>query len=149
MCLKNEPRFDDDEANLQREVEESLKDVHATHQGTLPPVVFREPNLGEVNQFQRRKPKTTDPTGPSIHHEDEKATRTDVETDTEELLTYTEKSGEEVSNTVVLVSVAVACSGRCTLGESVVFLFSASEGLSLKNWSPKLKSLARCCREDK
>nr|GEZ15075.1 hypothetical protein [Tanacetum cinerariifolium] len=112
--LENEPGFDNDEANLQRAVEESLKDVHATHRGTLPPVVFREPDSGRrqplpekkstTDQYilQRRKPKTTDPTGPSIHHEDEKATHADVETDTEELLTYTEKSGEEVSNTVVL-----------------------------------------------
>nr|GFA48984.1 hypothetical protein [Tanacetum cinerariifolium] len=43
---ENEPRFDDEEANLQRAVEESLKDVHATHQGPLPPVVFREPDSG-------------------------------------------------------------------------------------------------------
>nr|GFC65591.1 hypothetical protein [Tanacetum cinerariifolium] len=32
---------------------------------------------------------------------------------------------------------------------AVVFSFSALEGLSLKNRLPKLKSLARCCREDK
>nr|GFA68143.1 hypothetical protein [Tanacetum cinerariifolium] len=43
---ENEPRLDDEEANLQRAVEESLKDVHATHRGPLPPVVFREPDFG-------------------------------------------------------------------------------------------------------
>nr|GEW60007.1 E-beta-farnesene synthase [Tanacetum cinerariifolium] len=43
---ENEPRFDDKEANLQRAMEESLKDVHATHRGLLPPVVFREPDSG-------------------------------------------------------------------------------------------------------
>nr|GFB41700.1 E-beta-farnesene synthase [Tanacetum cinerariifolium] len=52
--------------------------------------------------LQRCTPKTADPTGPSIHHEDEKAIRADGETNTKELLTHTEKSGEEVSNTVVL-----------------------------------------------
>ncbi|GKA47582.1 retrovirus-related pol polyprotein from transposon TNT 1-94 [Tanacetum coccineum] len=52
--------------------------------------------------FQRRIPETAEPTGPSIHHEDEKVTLADVETDTEELLIPIEKSGEEVSNTVVL-----------------------------------------------
>nr|GEY54369.1 reverse transcriptase domain-containing protein [Tanacetum cinerariifolium] len=135
----NEPRLDDEEANLQRAVEESLKDVHATHRGPLPPVVFREPNFrrrqphpevqgkgkGEVTKeqvahsfldlntpkkksttdqyiLQRRKPKTIDPTGPSTHHEDEKATHADVETNTEELLTHTEKSGKEISNKLVL-----------------------------------------------
>ncbi|GJR85623.1 reverse transcriptase domain-containing protein, partial [Tanacetum coccineum] len=43
---ENEPRIDDEEADLQRAVEESLKDVHATHRGPLPPVVFREPDSG-------------------------------------------------------------------------------------------------------
>ncbi|GKD38809.1 hypothetical protein Tco_1259016, partial [Tanacetum coccineum] len=47
-------------------------------------------------------PETVEPTGPSIHQEDEKVTLAEVETDTEELLIPTEKSGEEVSNTVVL-----------------------------------------------
>ncbi|GJW96564.1 hypothetical protein Tco_0178372 [Tanacetum coccineum] len=136
---ENEPRFDDEEADMQRSVEESLKDVHAAHQGPLPPVVFREPDsrrrqpLPEVQGkgkekvieeqvvhtlldlntpkkksttdqyiFQRRTLVTAEPTGPSIHHQDEKATLADVETDTEELLIPTENSGEEVSNTVVL-----------------------------------------------
>nr|GEW17323.1 retrovirus-related Pol polyprotein from transposon TNT 1-94 [Tanacetum cinerariifolium] len=111
---ENEPKFDNEEVNLQRVVEESLKDVHATHRGPLPQVVFREPDSGRCQPLPKKKsttdqyilqrctPKTADLTGPSIHHEDEKATRADVETDTEELLTHTEKSGEEVSNTVVL-----------------------------------------------
>ncbi|GKE61147.1 hypothetical protein Tco_1511514, partial [Tanacetum coccineum] len=47
-----------------------------------------------------RTPVTAEPTGPSIHRQDEKATIADVETDTEELLIPTENSGEEVSNTV-------------------------------------------------
>nr|GEU53319.1 hypothetical protein [Tanacetum cinerariifolium] len=111
---KNEPRFDDEEANLQREMEESLKDVHATHRGPLPPVVFREPDSGRCQPLpesttgqyilQRCTPKNADPTGPSTHHEVEKDTRADVETDTEELLTHTEKSGKEMSNTVVLAT---------------------------------------------
>ncbi|GJW52265.1 hypothetical protein Tco_0093616 [Tanacetum coccineum] len=42
----NEPRFDDEEDDVQKAVEESLKDVHAAHQGPLPPVVFREPDSG-------------------------------------------------------------------------------------------------------
>ncbi|GJW32135.1 retrovirus-related pol polyprotein from transposon TNT 1-94, partial [Tanacetum coccineum] len=85
---ENEPRFDDEEADIQRAMEESLKDVHAAPRGLLPPVVFREPDSG------RRQPL------PEV--EDEKATLADVETDTEELLISTENSGEEVSNTVVL-----------------------------------------------
>nr|GEV89821.1 hypothetical protein [Tanacetum cinerariifolium] len=89
---------------------ESLKDVYATHRGPLPPKFFREPDsrrrqpLSEVldKGKRRRTPKTADPTGPSTHHEDKKATRPDIKTDTEELLTHIEKSGEEMSNTVVL-----------------------------------------------
>ncbi|GKF08326.1 hypothetical protein Tco_0042550, partial [Tanacetum coccineum] len=42
-----EPRFGDEEADMQREVEESLKDVHAAHQGSLPSVVIREPESGK------------------------------------------------------------------------------------------------------
>ncbi|GJY35479.1 E-beta-farnesene synthase [Tanacetum coccineum] len=45
----NEPRFGDEEDDLQKAVEESLKDVHAAHQGPLPPVVIREP---ESEKFQ-------------------------------------------------------------------------------------------------
>nr|GFC55479.1 hypothetical protein [Tanacetum cinerariifolium] len=37
-----EPRFDDEEADIQRAVEESLKSVHDAPQGPLPPVVIRE-----------------------------------------------------------------------------------------------------------
>ncbi|GJW21839.1 hypothetical protein Tco_0032461 [Tanacetum coccineum] len=91
---ENEPRFDDEEADMQRAVEESLKVVHAAHRGPLPPVVFREPDSGDVNHFQRFRVRERE--------EDEKVTLAEVETDTEELLIPTEKSGEEVSNTVVL-----------------------------------------------
>ncbi|GJY84707.1 retrovirus-related pol polyprotein from transposon TNT 1-94 [Tanacetum coccineum] len=43
----NEPRFGDEEADLQKAVEESLKDVHAAQQGPLLPVVIREPKFGK------------------------------------------------------------------------------------------------------
>ncbi|GJZ60641.1 hypothetical protein Tco_0616457, partial [Tanacetum coccineum] len=45
----NEPRFGDKEDDLQKAVEESLKDVYAAHQGLLPLVVIREP---ESKKFQ-------------------------------------------------------------------------------------------------
>ncbi|GJW21991.1 hypothetical protein Tco_0032613 [Tanacetum coccineum] len=44
---ENEPRLDDEEADTQRAIEESLKDVHDAHRGLLPPVVIREPNSGK------------------------------------------------------------------------------------------------------
>ncbi|GJU90664.1 hypothetical protein Tco_1303087 [Tanacetum coccineum] len=45
--LVNEPKFGDKEADMQKAVEESLKDVHAAHQGPLPSVVIREPESGK------------------------------------------------------------------------------------------------------
>nr|GEW02418.1 retrovirus-related Pol polyprotein from transposon TNT 1-94 [Tanacetum cinerariifolium] len=41
---KREPRFDDEEADMQRAVEEILKSVHDAHRGLLPPVVIKEPD---------------------------------------------------------------------------------------------------------
>ncbi|GKA20988.1 retrovirus-related pol polyprotein from transposon TNT 1-94 [Tanacetum coccineum] len=42
-----EPMYGDEEADTQREIEESLKEVHDAHQGPLPPVVIREPDSGK------------------------------------------------------------------------------------------------------
>ncbi|GKD38447.1 retrovirus-related pol polyprotein from transposon TNT 1-94, partial [Tanacetum coccineum] len=44
---ENEPRIGDEEADLQKAVEESLKEVHSARQGPLPPVVIREPESGK------------------------------------------------------------------------------------------------------
>ncbi|GJR69534.1 hypothetical protein Tco_0015599 [Tanacetum coccineum] len=43
----NEPRIGDEEADMQKAVEKSLKEVHAARQGPLPPVVIREPESGK------------------------------------------------------------------------------------------------------
>ncbi|GKG08894.1 hypothetical protein Tco_0334726, partial [Tanacetum coccineum] len=40
-------KFGNEEVDLQKAVEESLKDVHAAHQGPLPSVVIREPESGK------------------------------------------------------------------------------------------------------
>ncbi|GKA68817.1 hypothetical protein Tco_0768734, partial [Tanacetum coccineum] len=42
-----EPLYGDEEADTQRAIEESLKEVHGEHRGPLPPVVFREPDSGK------------------------------------------------------------------------------------------------------
>ncbi|GKA76837.1 monodehydroascorbate reductase [Tanacetum coccineum] len=47
--LENEPRIGDEEADLQKAVEESLKELHSARQGPLPPMVIREP---ESRKFQ-------------------------------------------------------------------------------------------------
>ncbi|GJX25190.1 hypothetical protein Tco_0231486 [Tanacetum coccineum] len=42
-----EPEFGDLEADTQRVIEESLKDAHGAPRGPLPPVVFRETDIGK------------------------------------------------------------------------------------------------------
>nr|GFA82484.1 hypothetical protein [Tanacetum cinerariifolium] len=54
--LEREPRFDDEKADMQREVEESLKSVHDAHRGLLPQVVFREPNSGKFQPLLEAGP---------------------------------------------------------------------------------------------
>ncbi|GJR69479.1 hypothetical protein Tco_0015544 [Tanacetum coccineum] len=71
----NEPRFSDEEADMQKAVEESLKDVYATHQGLLPLVVIRKPesrkfqSLLEVQGKGKEKRRTLTATEPSGHEE--------------------------------------------------------------------------------
>ncbi|GJU20029.1 E-beta-farnesene synthase [Tanacetum coccineum] len=69
---ENEPRIGDEEADLQKAVEESLKEVHSARQGALPPVVIREPESGKFQPlpevqdqyiFQRCTSTQTEPTG--------------------------------------------------------------------------------------
>ncbi|GJZ05320.1 retrovirus-related pol polyprotein from transposon TNT 1-94 [Tanacetum coccineum] len=45
--LKLELVYGDEEANTQRAIEESLKEVHDAHRGPLPPMVIREPDSGK------------------------------------------------------------------------------------------------------
>nr|GFB46062.1 hypothetical protein [Tanacetum cinerariifolium] len=54
---EKEPRFDDEEADVQRALEESLKSIYDAPQGPLPPVVIREPE------------RTSTPTGSSSQDE--------------------------------------------------------------------------------
>ncbi|GJR94133.1 hypothetical protein Tco_0266307 [Tanacetum coccineum] len=53
----NEPRFGDKEADLQKAVEESLKDVHAAYQGLHPLVVIREPESGKFQPLPKVRGK--------------------------------------------------------------------------------------------
>nr|GFA06835.1 hypothetical protein [Tanacetum cinerariifolium] len=47
-CIpEKEPRFDDEETDVQRALEESLKSIYDTPRGPLPPVVIREPESGK------------------------------------------------------------------------------------------------------
>ncbi|GJX00529.1 hypothetical protein Tco_0184442, partial [Tanacetum coccineum] len=57
-----EPRIDDEEAIVQKVLEESMKDAYPSHRGPLPPVVFRELDSGKLQPLpERRTPATADP----------------------------------------------------------------------------------------
>nr|GEU82041.1 hypothetical protein [Tanacetum cinerariifolium] len=58
---KKEPRFDDEEADIQREVEESLKSVHDAPRGPLPSVTPKKVCPAEQYIFQRHTPASTEP----------------------------------------------------------------------------------------
>nr|GEU62597.1 reverse transcriptase domain-containing protein [Tanacetum cinerariifolium] len=77
---KKEPRFDDEEDDIHRAVEESLKSVHDAPRGPLPPMVIREldsgkfqpvPEVCRKGKEKRRTPASTEPSGhaksPSIY----------------------------------------------------------------------------------
>nr|GFC21822.1 hypothetical protein [Tanacetum cinerariifolium] len=49
---EKEPRFDDEETNLQREVEESLKSIHYAPWGPLLPVVIIKPDSRKFQPIQ-------------------------------------------------------------------------------------------------
>nr|GEV65206.1 retrovirus-related Pol polyprotein from transposon TNT 1-94 [Tanacetum cinerariifolium] len=48
---EKEPRFDDEEADVQRAMEESLKSVYDAPRGPLPPMVIREPDSGKYQSL--------------------------------------------------------------------------------------------------
>ncbi|GJX34733.1 hypothetical protein Tco_0246290 [Tanacetum coccineum] len=58
---ENEPMIGDEKVDLQKALEESLKEFHSAHQGPLPPVVIREPKsrkfqpLPEVQEKGKEK----------------------------------------------------------------------------------------------
>nr|GEZ11349.1 hypothetical protein [Tanacetum cinerariifolium] len=61
---EKEPRFDDEKADVQRELEESLKSIYDAPRGLLPLVVIREPESGKYQPlpevYGKGKEKSTD-----------------------------------------------------------------------------------------
>ncbi|GJZ64690.1 retrovirus-related pol polyprotein from transposon TNT 1-94 [Tanacetum coccineum] len=72
---ENEPRIGDEEADLQKAVEESLKEFHSVRQGPLPPVVIREPESGKFQPL----PKTPKKKSPANHFIFQRRTSTPTE----------------------------------------------------------------------
>nr|GEY37228.1 reverse transcriptase domain-containing protein [Tanacetum cinerariifolium] len=144
--------FVDEEADMQREVEESLKSVHDAHRGLLPPVVIREPDFRKFQPLPevqgKGKEKVSDEqvaldlltlqTPKKVSHAEQYIFQRRTSTPTEPF-----GHAESPSIYAELDTIDSA------LVSAVVFSFFTSEGLSLKNRSPKLKSLSRCCRENK
>nr|GFB48970.1 hypothetical protein [Tanacetum cinerariifolium] len=54
---EKEPRFNDEEADVQRALEESLKSVYDAPRGPLPPVVIREPESGKYQPLPKMPKK--------------------------------------------------------------------------------------------
>ncbi|GJY60530.1 monodehydroascorbate reductase [Tanacetum coccineum] len=63
---ENEPRIGDEEADLQKAVEESLKEVHSARQGLLPPVVIREPESVKFQPLHEDSETDSDEEVPGI-----------------------------------------------------------------------------------
>ncbi|GKE08289.1 hypothetical protein Tco_1411840, partial [Tanacetum coccineum] len=55
--------YGDEEANTQRAIKESLKEVHDAHRGPLPPVTPKKKSPAEQYIFQRRSSAPTEPSG--------------------------------------------------------------------------------------
>nr|GEX89908.1 retrovirus-related Pol polyprotein from transposon TNT 1-94 [Tanacetum cinerariifolium] len=63
---KKEPRFYDEESDIQRVVEESLKSVYDAPRGPLPPVVIREPDFGKFQPLPEVQGKDKEKEVPSV-----------------------------------------------------------------------------------
>nr|GEU51996.1 putative reverse transcriptase domain-containing protein [Tanacetum cinerariifolium] len=65
-CIpEKEPRFDNEEADIQRAVEESLKSVYNAPRGSLPPVLIREPDSGKFQPLSEVQGKGKEKAGPN------------------------------------------------------------------------------------
>nr|GEZ25372.1 hypothetical protein [Tanacetum cinerariifolium] len=68
---KKELRFDDEEADVQRALEESLKSVYDVPRGPLPSVVIREPDSGKYQPLPEVQGKGKEKAGPNPSEQDE------------------------------------------------------------------------------
>ncbi|GJU31461.1 integrase, catalytic region, zinc finger, CCHC-type containing protein [Tanacetum coccineum] len=60
-----EPMHGDEEADIQRAIEESLKEAQGAHRGSLPPVVFRELDIGKIQPLLEVEGKGKEKVEPS------------------------------------------------------------------------------------
>nr|GEW31573.1 reverse transcriptase [Tanacetum cinerariifolium] len=68
---EKEPRVDDEEADVQRALEESLKSIYDAPWGPLPPVVIKEPESEKYQPLPEVKGKGKEKVGPNLNEQDE------------------------------------------------------------------------------
>nr|GEW61522.1 hypothetical protein [Tanacetum cinerariifolium] len=75
---EKEPRVDDEEADVQWALEESLKSMYDVPQGPLPPVVIREPEFGKYQSLPEVSKKGKENISEEQEESDEDVPRTDA-----------------------------------------------------------------------
>ncbi|GJV42624.1 hypothetical protein Tco_1421064 [Tanacetum coccineum] len=116
-----EPRIDDEEADFQRGIKLSLKDLEARNQGPARTVVIREldsrriQSLPEVQGKGKEKiidEQTAEPTGPSSQPEDEGITMTNSETESDEIVTPVNKEKDTSNRELTKINAGVQDEGQ-------------------------------------
>ncbi|GJX36774.1 retrovirus-related pol polyprotein from transposon TNT 1-94 [Tanacetum coccineum] len=110
----SEPRIVDEEADYQRAVELSLKDLEAKTQGPTRTVVIREPDSGRFQPLpERRTPTTTEPSGnaksPSL---DVELAIADSEMEFDEVVTHGNKEKDASNRELTEINTGVQEEGQ-------------------------------------
>ncbi|GKD58461.1 hypothetical protein Tco_1295970, partial [Tanacetum coccineum] len=118
----SKPRIDDEEADYQRGVELSLKDLEARNQGpthtmvayTLLDLNTLKKKKSATDQYilQRRTPKTAKPTGPSSQPEDKGITMTNSEIESDEVVTHVNKEKDASYRELTEINTGVQDKGQ-------------------------------------
>nr|GEX88628.1 hypothetical protein [Tanacetum cinerariifolium] len=107
-----EPRIDDEEADLQRGIQLSLKDLEPRNPGPARPVIFREPESGRFRSLpERRSPMTT---GPSSNAESPSldAELADSEMESDKTVTPANKEQDASNRELIEINARVQDEGQ-------------------------------------
>ncbi|GKE06558.1 hypothetical protein Tco_1398576, partial [Tanacetum coccineum] len=116
-----EPRIDDEEADFQRGIELSLKDLEARNQGPACTVVAHTlldlntlKKKSAINQYilQKRTTETAKPTRPSSQPKDEGITMTNSETESDEIVTPINKEKDASNRELTEINAGVQDEGQ-------------------------------------
>ncbi|GJU27206.1 hypothetical protein Tco_1165827 [Tanacetum coccineum] len=118
---RNESWIDDDEADFQRGIELSLKDLEARNQGHARTVVVhtlldlntpKKKSAADQYILQKRTPETDEPTGPSLQPEDEGITVTNSEMGYDEIVTPVNKEKDASNRELIEINAGVQDEGQ-------------------------------------